>query len=134
MPLDHAEIVGVIALAGASFISAYYLMTRIREDAREHPDPKLTYATNKELEGTRQRIDSIQKENRADIERIRVEAKADIKALERRHLSDMGQVHNLVHRNAEHIAELIARLQMLTQRLGEIAIKTDRIHERHKGH
>ena len=42
-----------------SLLGAYYLVLKIRDQLKEKPDPKLTYATREQMEKVRDEIDRI---------------------------------------------------------------------------
>lgn len=109
LPLEQANTMGTALIVTLSLLSAYALLLRVREHFREHPDPKLTYATLAELDKVRLQINQLQR---------------DIK-------EDFRNVNALVRENAEHIAALIAQSTLYNQRLNELSVKTDRILSQH---
>lgn len=110
-----------------TLLSACLVLLRIREHLAEKPDPKLTYATLTELDKLRNHIQLIQRDNRIDLERIRNECRTDHTEITRRFADESRNAHSLIHKNAEHIAALIAQQQTLSQRLHELTIKTDKL-------
>lgn len=105
LPLEQSSTMGTALIVTLSLLSAYTLLLRVREHFREHPDPKLTYATLAELDKVRLQINQLQR---------------DIK-------EDFRNVNALVKGNAEHIAALVAQSTLYNQRLNELGIKTDRL-------
>ncbi len=121
MNFDHADIVGIAFLVGMALLSGYFLLLRIKEFYSEKPDPKLTYATLGELEKVRTQLHLFQRDHKADLE-----------ALDERRSRSVASIHELIRKNAEHIAALIAQSEMTSQRLSELIIKTERLQERIK--
>jgi len=121
MNLDHADIVGIAFLVGMALLSGYFLLLRIKEFYSEKPDPKLTYATLAELEKIRAQLHLFQRDHKADLE-----------ALDQRRSRSVAAIHELIRKNAEHIAALIAQTEMAAQRLSELTVKTERLQERIK--
>jgi len=118
---------GTILLALLAMLSGYLLLLRIREYFSEKPDPKLTYATIAELDKLRNQTQLVQRDNRIDLERIRAECRTEHTEIVRRFASENRTAHSLIHKNAEHIAALIAQQQTIAQRLHELTIKTDKL-------
>jgi len=123
-------LIGPVLLTVLTLLGAYLLILRIRDHLAEKPDPKLTYATRGELDRTRESITQTQHANKNDLDAYRSEHKADHAELERRIAADIHAAHDLIHKNAQHIATLIAHNQSLHQRLNELTVKTDRLLER----
>lgn len=110
---------GSVLLALSSLMGVYYLASRIREELAEKPDPKLTYATKAELAQLRESVE----------EGLR-EGSSGHRALEERSEASLARAHDLIRRNAEHIAVLIAQNEMLDRRLTETVRKVERLGER----
>lgn len=119
MNLDHADIVGIAFLVGMALLSGYFLLLRIKEFYTEKPDPKLTYATIADLEKLRGQLDQFQRDTKADLD-----------ALDQRRSRSVAGIHELIRKNAEHIAALIAQIEMAGQRLSELTTKTERLQEK----
>jgi hypothetical protein len=119
MNMNEAQFIGSTLAAATSLMGAYFLTLRIREMFAEKPDPKLTYATKAEMDRVRESIDGMRRDWTA--------GRADIAAREDNALSS---VHELIRRNAEHIAVLIAQAEMFDRRLTETAQRVDRLGER----
>lgn len=130
MPPTDTHLLGPILLAILALLAGYLGILRIREFFTEKPDPKLTYATRSELEKTRNRIETLQAQSRTDIERLRTEFQSEHIEMNRRLTSHASNTHALIQKNAEHVAALIAQTQAISQRLSELALKTDRILQR----
>lgn len=110
---------GSVFAVVASLLGAYVMTLRIREALAEKPDPKLTYATKPELERVRTSLESVQRD--WNTSRSELQARTD---------GAMASVHELIRRNAEHIAVLIAQAEMFDRRLTETAQRVDRLGER----
>ncbi len=121
MNLDNVDIVGVAFLVGMALLSGYFLLLRIREFYVEKPDPKLTYATIVELEKLVGQFHQFQRDTKMDLE-----------AHDRRRSRSVAGIHELIRKNAEHIAALIAQTEMTSQRISELTIKTERLQEKIK--
>lgn len=130
MPADSATQLGTVLLVLLTLLSAYLLILKIREHLREQPDPKLTYATLAQHEKLRQQLVTLQRDNRHDIERFRTEYRADHLTLDNKRSTAIASVHELIRKNAEHIAALIAENRITRQRLAELTLKTDKLLER----
>lgn len=120
--LNGVQFVGAVLMALSSLMGAYYLTLQIREMFSEKPDPKLTYATRVELERVRE-----------GMERMRAEWAGGREALEERMSGGMASAHELIRRNAEHIAVLIAQGEMFERRISEAVGRIDRMSERFGG-
>lgn len=96
-------------------------MLRIKEYFSEQPDPKLTYATLTEMEKLRIQLQQCQRDCRHDI-----------RVLDEKRSRSIAAIHELIRKNAEHIAALIAQEQMMAQRITELNIKTERLQEKLK--
>lgn len=119
MNMDNTQYAGVVFAAVSSLLGAYVMTLKIRESFAEKPDPKLTYATKTELERMRTSMEGMQRDwNTA---RGELQARGD---------GAMASVHDLIRRNAEHIAVLIAQAEMFDRRLTETAQRVDRLGER----
>lgn len=127
MNLDHSESLGSAFLTALALLSAYLLTLRIRDYFREEPDPKITYATIDEHEKLREQLIQLQQETKKDLERLRAENKTDHESLNRQRSQSLANVHELIRKNAEHIASLIAHNQIAHQRLAELSIKIDKL-------
>jgi len=125
--MTDTTLLGPVTLVLITLLGGYLLLLRIREHLQEKPDPKLTYATLTEVEKLRNHIQLIQRDNRIDLERIRNECRTDHTEITRRFGDDNRNAHALIHKNAEHIAALIAQQEAATQRLHELTVKTDKI-------
>jgi hypothetical protein len=119
MEIHNAQFTGAVFAAVASLLGAYALTLRIREALAEKPDPKLTYATKTEFERMRGTLESMQRDWNA--------AKTEMTA---RSDGALASVHELIRRNAEHIAVLIAQTEMFDRRITETAQRVDRLGER----
>jgi hypothetical protein len=117
--IDGAQFVGAVLMALSSLMGAYYLTLRIREAFTEKPDPKLTYATRVDLERLR-----------SSMEDMRRDWSAGREASEERSANASASAHELIRRNAEHIAVLIAQAEMFERRITEAVGRIDRISER----
>ena len=102
-----------------ALLSGYFLVLRIKEYFEEKPDPKVTYATNLELEKLRQQFQQYQRDS-----------KTDFNVLDERRSRSVAALHELVRKNAEHISALIARDEMFNQRLTEMVTRFNRFFER----
>jgi len=120
--MDNLQMTGSVLLALSSLMGVYYLATRIREELAEKPDPKLTYATKAELAALRESLE----------EGLR-EGTAGHRALEERSEASLARAHDLIRRNAEHIAVLIAQAEMFERRISEASRRIDRLGERFVG-
>jgi hypothetical protein len=119
MDMDNAQYAGVVFAAVSSLLGAYVMTLKVRESFAEKPDPKLTYATKTELERVRTSMEVMQRDwNGA---RGELQARSD---------GAMAAVHDLIRRNAEHIAVLIAQAEMFDRRISETAQRVDRLGER----
>jgi len=119
MILENADIVGIAMLILLALLSGYFLVLRIKEYFEEKPDPKVTYATNLELEKLRQQFQQYQRDS-----------KTDFNILDERRSRSVAALHELVRKNAEHISALIARDEMFNQRLTEMVTRFNRFFER----
>ena len=94
---------------GASFIflitllGGYLIIIKIRENFREYPDPKMTYATIEEVNKLQDNIKETQK---------------DFK-------KDFIQIEQTLRKGLENTATLIAQSQIYNQRLNELNLKID---------
>ncbi len=119
MILENANVVGIAMLILLALLSGYFLVLRIKEYFEEKPDPKVTYATNLELEKLRQQFQQYQRDS-----------KTDFNILDERRSRSVAALHELVRKNAEHISALIARDEMFNQRLTETVTRFNRFFER----
>lgn len=119
MSFEHTETIGAVLLGAVTLMSAYHLTLRIREQLAEKPDPKLTYATRAELERLRTQFDDARRDERAEH-----------KSLEQRMSNGLNAAQELIRKNAEHIAVLIAQVEMFSARLSELTHRTERMQER----
>lgn len=119
MDINSAQFAGSVFAAVTSLLGAYALTLKIREAFAEKPDPKLTYATKTELERTRGLVEATQRDLNA--------AKSEMQA---RTDGALASVHELIRRNAEHIAVLIVQAEMFDRRITETAQRVDRLGER----
>lgn len=113
------QYVGTVLMALSSLMGAYYLTLKIREMFTEKPDPKLTYATRTDLERVREGVDVLRRDLSAGRE-----------ATAERINGGLASAHELIRRNAEHIAVLIAQAEMFERRIAEAVGRIDRISER----
>lgn len=102
---DQPALLGALALASITLLGGALLVIRLREHLAEKPDPKWTYATQLDLDKLRAQVTQMQRDARAD----------------------QGDIHQLVRKNAEHIAALIAQTEFHNQRLAEFSVKLDRL-------
>ncbi|MGF1451406.1 MAG: hypothetical protein ACFB21_04960 [Opitutales bacterium] len=102
------QLLGTSLLGATALLSGWLLMQKLRETFAENPDPKTTYATRRELDRTRDELRESVHGNSADF----------------------AAAHRLIHRNAEHIAALMAREDGTQRRLNELHGKVDRLLER----
>jgi len=116
---SDAQFTGSVLAALGSLLGAYLLTLKIREHFSEKPDPKLTYATKAEVERLRGSLD----EARRDFGGAQSE-------MSRRNEEVLAVVHDLIRRNAEHIAVLIAQSEMFDRRITETSQRVDRLGER----
>lgn len=100
------EFIGALTLAGITLLGGVLLLLRLREHFAESPDPKLTYATQTDLQKLRDEVAAHQQNLRAD----------------------HTDIHRLIRQNAEHIAALIAQSEFYNQRITEFGHKFDRLH------
>ena len=119
MDVTNAQFTGSFFAAAASLLGAYVLTIKVRESLAEKPDPKLTYATKLELERVRGSLETAVRDWGA--------ARND---LQTHGDSALTSVHELIRRNAEHIAVLIAQAEMFDRRITETAQRVDRLGER----
>ena len=119
MNINETQFIGSLVAGMSSLLGAYYLTLRIREMFAEKPDPKLTYATKAEMERVRVSMDE-----------MRREWNAGRAVIEERSNGALASVHELIRRNAEHIAVLIAQAEMFDRRITETAQRVDRLGER----
>ncbi|MBN1403814.1 MAG: hypothetical protein JW942_05025 [Opitutales bacterium] len=117
--IDGVQYVGTVLMALSSLMGAYYLTLKIREMFTEKPDPKLTYATRTDLERVREGVDVLRRDLSAGRE-----------ATAERINGGLASAHELIRRNAEHIAVLIAQAEMFERRIAEAVGRIDRISER----
>jgi hypothetical protein len=101
MDLSNAQIVGTFVLICIGLIGGLIGLFQLRAYLSEKPDPKLTYLTKSDFE---QQFDHF---------------RADLEAIE-----------ELVHSNAEQTAALAAQMQIILQRVHELATKIDRLQEK----
>ncbi|KAF0094025.1 MAG: Uncharacterized protein E1N59_2283 [Puniceicoccaceae bacterium 5H] len=94
---------GLIASGALALLSAYYLILRIHALQRESPDPKLTYATRQDLERLRN-----------EVHQLRRDTQHDLTELDNKRSQSLGGVYDLIRKNSEHIAALIAQMEMLS--------------------
>jgi len=114
---DQAHYLGSAVLIVISLLGGYVLLLRIREYARESPDPKLTYTLRSEHEKLRQSLSEYQKEYRLDVERLRQVQHQD---------KDRTHQHITLHHG--EIASHEARLNLLQQQIIELSRRLDQYH------
>jgi hypothetical protein len=119
MNMGETQIMGTVLAAVTSLMGAYLLTLKIRDFLSEKPDPKLTYATKIEVDKLRGSIDGALR----DFSGARLEISA-------RNEEALSTIHELIRRNAEHIAVLIAQAEMFDRRISETAQRVDRLGER----
>lgn len=113
--------IGIATLAAISLLSGYAIIMRIRDSLRETPDPKLTYVTLTAFDKFRQQFMQLVRDNRREYSNI-----------DEKRSRTIANVYELIRKNGEHIAALIAQNEMQTQRLTELSVKTDRLAEKQK--
>ncbi|WP_309383785.1 hypothetical protein [Cerasicoccus frondis] len=106
----HPEFLGSMVLAGATLLGGLLVIMRLREHFAERPDPKLTYATQAQLQQLRKEVAAHQRDQKTD------------------HVD----THRLIRQNAEHIAALIAQSKIYNQRITEFDAKFDHLHQRQR--
>jgi len=119
MNVGEAQFTGSVLAAVGTLMGAYLLTLKIRDYLSEKPDPKLTYATKVEMEKLRGSLD----EARRDFSGAHTE-------ISKRNDEALATIHELIRRNAEHIAVLIAQAEMFDRRITETAQRVDRLGER----
>ena len=119
MNMEHAEVVGLVFLGTLGLLSGYLLALRIKEYYEEKPDPKVTYARLTEVDKLRVQLDQFRRDWRADYA-----------ALDAKQARALASAHELIRKNAEHVAALITESRLLNQRLSEVGVKIDRLQER----
>ncbi|HNX04512.1 MAG TPA: hypothetical protein PKI32_03380 [Opitutales bacterium] len=119
MEIGETQFAGAVLAAATSLMGAYLLTLKIREAFAEKPDPKLTYATKAEVERLHVALDDAGREWRSSCA-----------ACSSRSDTTISTIHELIRRNAEHIAVLIAQGEMLDRRLTETTTKVERLGER----
>lgn len=110
---------GLVVLVLVLFLTGFVGTLRLREYLAEKPDPKTTYASLAEVEKLRLQVSQLQRDCRTDLA-----------ALDQKRSRSMAEAHELIRKNAEHIATLIAQTQMTMQRVAELSVKTERIQEK----
>ena len=110
-----------------SLLGVYYLILRIREYHREKPDPKLTYVTHSQMEKVRAEMMRSISEAVQDLRALRAEIREDTRALQKQYSRALSDNRDLIGKNAQNISALIAQSQTASQRISELALKTDRI-------
>lgn len=98
-------LIGTLVLGAITLLGGALLIIRLREHLAEKPDPRWTYATQRELDKLRAQFDQFQRDAR----------------------TDHGGTHSLIRKNAEHIAALIAQIEFHNQRLAEFGVRLDRL-------
>jgi HAMP domain-containing protein len=116
---SQTQFTGAVLAAATSLMGAYLLTLRIREALAGRPDAKPAAATKAEVESLRGSFAELSREVR--------EGSASLSA---RSDAALATIHELVRRNAEHIAVLIAQNEMLDRRLTETVRKVERLGER----
>jgi len=116
---SQTQFTGAVLAAATSLMGAYLLTLRIREALAGKADAKPAPATKAEVESLRGAFAELSREVR--------EGGATLSA---RSDAALATIHELVRRNAEHIAVLIAQNEMLDRRLTETVRKVERIGER----
>ena len=119
MDMSEAQFVGSVLAAGTTLMGAYLLTQRVRDAFLGKPEGKLAPATRGELERVRESVDRL--------ERDLAGARSELMARED---GALASVHELIRRNAEHIAVLIAQAEMFDRRITETAQRVDRLGER----
>lgn len=119
MEMEGTQFVGAVLAAATSIGGAYLLTLRIREALAPRCDAKNAPATRAEVEALR--------ENLAEALR---QWRSDCAACDSQSGSALSTIHELIRRNAEHIAVLIAQGEMLDRRLTETDRKVERLGER----
>ena len=117
--MQPPDIIGYGAILAVSALSAAYLLLRVRQQLRETPDPKLTYATKHEVEQIRQHCQQNCRNFQIDLHEIDAKRSKSI-----------ALTHELIRKNSEHIASLIATLEITQQRVQELLIRTEKLMER----
>lgn len=107
MNMENLHFIGSFVTVSLALLSGYLLLLRLRESFKEKPDPKTTYATIAALDKLREQVLQQQRDTKADF----------------------ASAHGLIHKNAEHLARLIAQSEGMMQRIQELSVKTDRILE-----
>ncbi|WOO41174.1 hypothetical protein [Rubellicoccus peritrichatus] len=105
MSLENTQFIGSFVTVSLALISGYLLLIKLRESFKERPDPKITYATIAEVDKLRELVLQQQRDTKADF----------------------TSAHALIHKNAEHLARLIAQSENVMQRIQELSVKTDRM-------
>ncbi len=110
-----------------SLLGAYYLVLKIRDQLREKPDPKLTYATREQTERLRDEIDNIVSTFAQDLRLLRTEIREENRTFSKYWQRSVIQTREMISQNAQNISSLIAQCASANQRISELSLKTDRI-------
>ena len=127
MNIDNPEIIGTSLMSLTSLLGAYYLVLKIRDQLKEKPDPKLTYATREQMEKVRDEIDRIVSAFSQDLRVLRADIRQENRALTKYWLRAMNETRQMVSSNAQNISSLIAQCSSANQRISELSLKTDRM-------
>ena len=127
MDTENSTIIGTAMITMTSLLGVYYLILRIREYHREKPDPKLTYVTHSQMEKVRAEMMRSISEAVQDLRALRAEIREDTRALQKQYSRALSDNRDLIGKNAQNISALIAQSQTASQRISELALKTDRI-------
>lgn len=107
MSIDNTQFIGSFVIVSLTLLNGYLLLIKLRESFKETPDPKLTYAKVAELEKLQGLVFQQQRDNK----------------------QDFASAHALIHKNAEHLARLIAQSENMMERIQELSAKMDRATE-----
>ena len=121
----HSISTGLIVLSTG--LSSYLLALRVKDAFAEKPDPKLTYATIKQLNHLSQNLKHHEKETHTSIHNLRLEVKND--HLIRDHSSNNSNeaIHSIIRKVLQDVAKLTAQNQITHHRISELSLKTDKL-------
>lgn len=118
---------GTPFLVALSILGGFALILKIRDHFAESPDPKLTYATNKQLNIINNHLKQIHYETQKDIKELRQEIKNDHRDSSTTYRADLQNTSQILRQTLQDTAALQAKVQMLSLRLSELSIKCDKL-------
>lgn len=123
---DSHQLLGSTLVIISTLLACYLLILRVREYWEEKPDPKLTYATIKQLNSLITQLKYHETQTRKQTQALRLETKNDLQLRDHRHHDALEGLRELIARNAQSIAALTAKAHITQERIAQLTTQVDK--------